>query len=65
MWSDAVFIKDIFKIPQLSPEKLLKLGLIAFIYGSFDVTFQCLKYYDENNGTNIHKEFIDLGNTAG
>jgi len=62
MWSDAVFIKDIFKIPQLSPEKLLKLGLVAFIYGSIDVTFQCLKYYDENNGTNIHKEFIDLGN---
>lgn len=64
MWSDAVFIKDIFKIPHLSSLKLLKLGLIAFIYGSFDVTFHCFKCYDDNNGTNIHQELLDLGNKA-
>jgi FkbM family methyltransferase len=62
MWSDAVFIKNIFEIPKLSSHKLLKLGLLSFIYGSPDVTFQCFKNYDEMNGTNIHKEFLDLNN---
>lgn len=63
MWSDAVFIKNIFEIPKLSSPKLLKLGLLAFIYGSPDVTFQCFKIYDDRNGTSLQRAFLDL-NTA-
>jgi len=62
MWSDAIFIRDIFKLPALSPSKLLKLGLLAFIYGSPDVTFQCFKNYDEKKGTNIHQSLFDIDN---
>jgi len=62
MWSDAIFIKDIFKISDLSASKLLKLGLLAFIYGSPDVTYWCFKNYDERNGTNIHKSLFDIDN---
>ena len=62
MWSDAVFIKDIFEIHKLSSTKLLKMGLLSFIYGSPDVTFQCFKNYDEMNGTNLHTALFDLDN---
>lgn len=62
MWSDAVFIKDIFELPKLSSSKLLKMGLLAFIYGSPDVTFQCFKNYDEINGTSLHTALFDLDN---
>lgn len=64
VWSDAVFIKDIFKIPDLPSGKLLKMGLLAFIYGSPDVTFHCFKHYDEKMGTSIHKRFLDVGSKA-
>jgi len=61
IWSDAVFITDIFKIPDLSSAKLLKLGILAFLYGSPDLTFYCFKQYDEKNGTGIHKQFLAMG----
>lgn len=61
IWSDAVFIKEIFKIPDLASSKLLKLGLLAFIYGSPDLTHYCFRYYDEKNGTGIHKSFLGVG----
>jgi len=58
MWSDAVFIRSIFKIPELPSSKLLKMGMLTFLYGSPDVAFQCFKYYDEKNGTSIHQGFM-------
>ena len=64
MWSDAVFIKDIIKIPKLTPDKLLKMGLLSFIYGSPDVAFQCFKNYDDKKGTSVHKALFDLDNSA-
>ena len=60
IWSDAVFIKDIFRIAELPADKQLKLGLISFIYGSPDVAFQCFKTYDEKKGTGIHATLFDL-----
>ena len=60
IWCDAVFIKDIFKLAVLDPEKLLKMGLLAFIYGSPDVTYQCFKYYDQKKGTNLHERMFDM-----
>ena len=60
MWSDAVFIKHLAKIPELSSSKLLKMGLLAFIYGSPDVTFQCFKIFDYNNGTRLHRALFEL-----
>lgn len=61
MWSDAVFIKNILKIAELAPAKLLKMGLLAYIYGSPDITFCCFKKYDEKLGSNISEMFIGLG----
>lgn len=60
IWSDAVFIRDIFKIPELPPHKLLKLGMLAYLYGSPDLTYHCLQHYDNLNGTDLKKSFFTL-----
>ena len=60
MWADAVFIKDILTIPQLTPQKLLKLGLLSFIYGSPDVAFHCFRLYDEWKQTNLSQQFLEM-----
>lgn len=60
MWSDAVFIKDIMKIKELSSDQLLKMGILNFIYNSPDVSFHCFKKYDERNRTNIHQELLNI-----
>jgi len=58
MWSDAIFIKNIFKIPELSSEKLLKMGILSYMYGSPDLAFYCLKIFDEKNQTEIHQKLL-------
>ena len=60
MWSDAVFIKDISKLSLLSSDNLLKLSLLAFIYGSTDLTYHCFQLYDEREKTNISNDFAKL-----
>lgn len=59
-WSDAVFIRHIFKIPELSPPKLLKLGMLAFIYGSPDLTYHCFQHYDKQKGSDLKGSFLAL-----
>lgn len=53
IWSDAVFIKNVQKIPKLNNDKLLKLGLLAAVYGSPDLTYYCLAQFDERNATSL------------
>lgn len=60
IWSDAVFIRHPFKIAELPSDKLLKMGVLTFMYGSPDVAFQCFKHYDDKHGTDIHKRMFDL-----
>ena len=36
------------------------MGLLAFIYGSPGVTFQCFKIFDYNNGTRLHRTLFEL-----
>lgn len=56
MWSDAVFIKHVADIPSLPSDKLLKLGMLSFIYGSPDLAFYCFRHYDERHGSHIIQE---------
>lgn len=60
MWSDAVFITDISKISALSSDNILKLSLLAFLYGSTDLTYHCFQFYDEREKTNICDDFAKL-----
>jgi FkbM family methyltransferase len=58
IWSDAVFIRHVQKIPQLNDEKLLKLSLLAAVYGSADLTFYCLSKFDERNSSLLAIEWL-------
>jgi FkbM family methyltransferase len=60
MWADAVFIKDVLTIPALTPTKLLKLGLLAHIYDSPDLTYHCLRHYDERQGSECARRYLEL-----
>ena len=57
-WSDAVYVKDILKIKDLSLPKLLKLGMLAYLYGSPDLTYYCFQYYDKQKGTDLKGSFL-------
>lgn len=59
-WSDAVFIRDIFKVPDLTSDQLLKLSMLAFLYGSPDLTFHALQHFDKLMGTKSSASFLNL-----
>tara|TARA_B100000989_G_C19479824_1_gene444625 strand:+ start:66 stop:935 length:870 start_codon:yes stop_codon:yes gene_type:complete len=58
IWSDAVFVRHIQKIHSLNDEKLLKLGLLACVYYSLDLTFYCLSEYDKRHSTSFAKNWM-------
>jgi hypothetical protein len=41
MWSDAMFIREISGLAGMPTDKLLKLGLLAYLYRSPDVSYHC------------------------
>ena len=43
MWADAIFIREISRLSNLAAAKLLKMGILAYMYGSPDVAFLCFK----------------------
>jgi len=58
IWSDAIFIKHIQKISQLSDKKLLKLSLLAAVYESLDLTHYCLSRFDERNSSSLATKWL-------
>jgi FkbM family methyltransferase len=58
IWSDAVFIRHIQKMHDLSDAQLIKLSLLACVYYSFDLTFYCLSEYDKRNLTSLAKDWM-------
>ncbi len=58
MWSDAVFIKNIEVIQNLSDDKLLKLSILSAAYFSMDLSFFCLSIYDRRYSSNLAKNWI-------
>ncbi|MFL0798266.1 MAG: FkbM family methyltransferase [Cellvibrionaceae bacterium] len=51
MWTDAFFMKNIFNIGSFSDDQLLKLALLAYLYDSPDVAYNCFYMYDHRNDT--------------
>ncbi|NOX75982.1 MAG: FkbM family methyltransferase [Gammaproteobacteria bacterium] len=60
IWSDAVFLQDILALETLPADKLLKLGVLAFIYGSVDVTSACFTLYDTGHDTHLAPELMNM-----
>lgn len=60
MWSDAIFIKDINRLHELSTNDLLKLALFAIVYQSPDLTHFCLARVDEREHSSLAQTFTEL-----
>ena len=60
MWSDAVFIRDILTLENLSFEKLLKMGVLSFMYGSPDVSYRCFELYDKAHHSELCQKLLNL-----
>lgn len=58
MWSDAVFLRNLTHLDVISPEQLLKLAVLAAMYGSPDVSVYCLLEYDARLGTKTSRELM-------
>ena len=58
IWSDAVFMYHVQKIQNLDDEKLLKLSLLACVYGSLDLSFYCLSHYDKRHSSSFSKDWM-------
>ena len=59
IWSDAVFIRHIQAIQNLGAQQLLKLSVLAAVYGSPDLSYYCLAHHDMKNGTTLAPDFVD------
>ena len=59
MWSDAMFIRNVDQINNLNEDQLLKLSLLARIYGSPDLTLFCLATIDKRKGTKLVETFLN------
>ena len=53
MWSDAVFMQDIFALDRLAATQLLKLAVLLDIYDSKDVALHVLRCYDGKAGDDL------------
>jgi len=53
MWSDAVFVRDLFELATLSPGQLLKLAVLLDIYDSKDAALHVLRRYDAVEGDDL------------
>ena len=50
IWSDAMFIRHVQRLEELDGAQLLKLAVLALLYGSPDVAFLCLRRHDALHG---------------
>ena len=53
LWSDAVFVRDIFSLQSLSGEQLLKLAVLFDVYGSKDAALHVLRCHDARQGDDL------------
>lgn len=60
MWADAMFVRDLMQLYAISPDQILKLAVLASMYGSPDVSVYCIKEYDDRLGTEIGRELANL-----
>jgi len=64
IWPDAMFIKDILRLSELPAEKLLKMGVLSYLYESPDVAYSCFHAADQKGQTDIGLKFLQTGARA-
>ncbi len=65
LWSDALFVRDLFSLDTLSAGQLLKSALLLDLYDSKDVALHVLRHYDERHGSRLGAAYLDHLNVAG
>jgi hypothetical protein len=55
-----MFIHHVQQIHELTDSQLLKLSLLAAVYGSYDLTYYCLEKYDNRKDTLLATNFLLL-----
>ena len=60
MWADAMFLRDTLQAERLGSDQLLKMAILAHIYGSPDVAVFCCMEYDRRHGTGLGRELNTL-----
>jgi FkbM family methyltransferase len=58
IWSDAMYIRHVQAIQDLSTQQLLKLSVLAAVYGSPDLSYFCLAHYDMKKETTLALNFL-------
>jgi FkbM family methyltransferase len=58
LWSDAMYVREVPTLAELSPRKLLKLAMLAYLYESGDLVIHCLRLHDERCGTQLLQTFL-------
>lgn len=63
MWSDAVYVKNLFELERLSETQLLKLAVLAELYNSPDIGLLLVRAFDKRTGSSLAKRMVALFNT--
>jgi FkbM family methyltransferase len=58
LWADAMFVRNVTTLTDLSPRKLLKLAVMSYLYESSDLTVHCLRLYDQQCGTQVLERLL-------
>lgn len=58
LWSDAVFIRDLMRLADLSEDALFKLAVLMECYGSVDVSHFLLTEVDKRRGSSFADLFL-------
>ncbi len=63
IWSDSLFIRHVKNIMNLENKKILKLSILSFLYGCYDVSLYCMAIYEAKNNINIMKDITESFNS--
>lgn len=58
MWSDAVYVRDLFNVHALNDNELLKLALLVDLYQSPDIAFFLLRQFDTRHHTDLADVYL-------
>ena len=65
MWSDVLFIRNLFAIEKLTDEQYLKVAVLAMLYRCVDVALVCCREVDLANGSTIGQDYLQRLKTGG
>jgi FkbM family methyltransferase len=58
LWADSFFMRNYLNLETYTDEQLLKMSILANIYSSPDIAYNCLKIYDDRNLTVLGSAYL-------